>query len=83
MDIFGSFDRRGRELRLKARPLLVLSRVWNTGSHHNKNKTQKPFTQITLQNQICAKTLPFLYRFFTEKRIDGCTSGVEITFDYF
>jgi hypothetical protein len=50
MHLTTPFDRRGRELRLQARPLLVLSRVCYTGSHNNKNQTKKPFTQIALQN---------------------------------
>jgi hypothetical protein len=45
-----TFDRRGRELRLAARPLLVFPRQWSEGSHNN-NKTKKPLTQISLQNR--------------------------------
>ena len=45
-----TFDRRGRELRLAARPLLVLPRQWSEGSHNNK--TKKSLTQISLQNLL-------------------------------
>jgi hypothetical protein len=51
MHITTPSDRRGRELRLQARPLLVLSRVCHTGSHNHQTKTKKPFTQIALQNR--------------------------------
>jgi hypothetical protein len=45
------FDRRGRELRLTARPLLVLSRYPHPGNHTDKNQNQKPFTRISLQSR--------------------------------
>jgi hypothetical protein len=46
------FDRRGRELWLATRPLLVLSRCRRTRNHNNKNQNKKPLTRFTLQNLI-------------------------------
>jgi len=34
------FDRRGRELGLAARPLLVLARCQHLGNHNNKNQNK-------------------------------------------
>jgi hypothetical protein len=50
--ILQPFNRRGRELRLAARPLLVLTRIGCSGNQINKNQTKKPFTQKSLQNRV-------------------------------
>ena len=50
MNVLGPSDRRGRELGLAARPLLVLSRGPHSGSHNAKNQNKKPLTRISLQN---------------------------------
>ena len=47
---YRTFNRRGREQELTARPLLVLYRGESTGSHNNQKQNKKPFTQISLQN---------------------------------
>jgi len=46
------FDRRGRELGLAARPLLVLTRCQQSEKHNNENQNKKPLTQISLQNPL-------------------------------
>jgi len=48
---YRTFNRRGREQELTARPLLVLYRGESTGSHNNQKQNKKPFTQISLQNR--------------------------------
>ena len=48
----GTFDRRGRELGLAARPLLILSRCPHRGNHTDKNQNKKPLTQISLQSRV-------------------------------
>ena len=51
---YRTFNRRGREQELTARPLLVLYRGESTGSHNNQKQNKKPFTQISLQNRPSA-----------------------------
>jgi hypothetical protein len=48
MNVLESSGRWGRELRLGARPQLILPRYRSAESHQQKPK-QKPFTRITLQ----------------------------------
>ena len=61
MNVLGPSNRRGRELGLAARPLLVLPCQWSEGNHNTTNQNKKPLTQISLQNHSYC-SLPSLRR---------------------
>ena len=65
------FNRRGRELGLAARPLLVLSRGETTGhNHNNQNQNKNPLTRFTLQilGRPCAALSRNLCKWFSVLR---------------